>query len=94
MDNFSKRFIEQLGMLGEINDVSEDKLYLVFKPPNNKAVKLFYKVNSLQLVSYYVEKYNPLVMWSDPRGRFENLTEKEALQIIINYKEGLDWLEN
>ena len=71
-------------MLGRIDEINDETFYIVFQPRNNRGAKVSTHDNVIDLSIMHVDGYEPLVMWTHPDKRYFNLTDKEALEILMN----------
>lgn len=84
MFKFNNKYIEKVSMLGRIDEINDEAFNIIFQPHNNRGAKVSTHDNVIDVSITRIDDYTPLVMWTHPDKRYFNLTEKEALQILMN----------
>lgn len=84
MFKLNDKYIEKVSMLGNILEINDETFFLIFRPHNKRGAKVSIYYDGIELAMYRIDSYNPLIMWKHPNKRYFNLTEKEALQILMN----------
>lgn len=81
---FDNKYMEKVSMLGEIQQINDETFFIIFQPHNKRGAKVTMHDGMVDLSVMRIDGYNPLVMWTHPNKRYCNLTEKEALEILMN----------
>lgn len=83
MLGYSHRFLEKISKLGQITEINDETLYLVFSPRNGLGAKLTARGGLIDILTVGIENYSPLTMRALLDGQYWNLTEKEAEAVLI-----------
>lgn len=78
------RYNEELLMLGEVEEVNDSTIYLIFKPHNGIGATVERRGKEINVRLMRIDCYEPLTMWTHPDCIYWNLSESEALKILIN----------
>lgn len=80
----NERYNEEMLMLGEVKEIDDTTAYLVFKPHNGIGATVERRGQRVNVRLMRVDCYEPLIMWTHPDYIYWNLSEEEALRILIN----------
>lgn len=84
MFKLKDKYIEKISMLGNILEMNDETFFIIFRPHNNRAAKVDVYYDGIEISIYRIDGYNPLIMWKSPNKRYYNLTEQEALKILMD----------
>lgn len=84
MDKLNDKYIEKLSMLGKFLEINDESFFVIFQPHNNRGAKVSIYYDGIELSLYRIDGYNPLIMWRSPNKRYYNLTDDEALKILMD----------
>ena len=84
MPEYRKEFLDRISKYGQIYEINDNTLYLIFQPRNGLGAKLTFHGGLVNILMLGIADYNPVTMQALFDGQYWNLSESEANEVLAD----------